>query len=86
MQFIGLRIFFKALHTNCNRFKQKYWIRKSWFKQQINFIGRPDEDIATMFFIIEKSEKTTFEFSQNAVTVAWFILVRLYIKWKPKIL
>ena len=30
-------------------------------KQQINFIGRLDEDNATMFFIIEKSEKTTFE-------------------------
>ena len=27
-----------------------------------------------MFFIIEKSEKTTFEFSQNAVTVVWFWL------------
>ena len=38
-------------------------------KQQINFIGRLDEDNATMFFIIEKSEKITFEVSQNAVTV-----------------
>ena len=27
-----------------------------------------------MFFIIEKSEETTFEFSQNAVTVVWFWL------------
>ena len=25
-----------------------------------------------MFFIIEKSEETTFEFSQNAATVVWF--------------
>ena len=25
-----------------------------------------------MFFIIEKLEKTTFEFSQNAATVVWF--------------
>ena len=25
-----------------------------------------------MFFIIEKSEETTFQFSQNAVTVVWF--------------
>ena len=30
-------------------------------KQQINFIGRLDEDNATMFFIIEKSEETTFD-------------------------
>ena len=27
-----------------------------------------------MFFIIEKSEETTFEFSQNSVTVVWFWL------------
>ena len=27
-----------------------------------------------MFFIIEKSEETTFEFSQNAATAAWFWL------------
>ena len=38
-------------------------------KQQINFIGRPEENNATMFFIIEKKEKTTFDFSQNSVTV-----------------
>ena len=37
-------------------------------KQQINFIGRLEED-ATMFFIIEKKEDTTFDFSQNYVTV-----------------
>ena len=33
-------------------------------KQQINFKG------ATMFFIIEKSEETTFEFSENSATLA----------------
>ena len=38
-------------------------------KQQINFIGRLDEENATMFFIIEKSEEKTFEFLQNSVTV-----------------
>ena len=38
--------------------------------QQINFIGKLDKDNgATMFFIIEKSEETTFNFSQNSVTV-----------------
>ena len=42
-------------------------------KQQINFIGRLErEGGATMFFIIEKSEETTFEFSQNAATAVWF--------------
>ena len=39
-------------------------------KQQINFIGRLKRDEGeTMFFIIEKSEETTFEFLQNAATV-----------------
>ena len=37
-------------------------------KQQINFIGKLEED-ATMFFIIKKKEETTFDFSQNPVTV-----------------
>ena len=32
-----------------------------------------------MFFIIKNSEETTFEFSQNAVTVVWFWL---HIKMK----
>ena len=42
-------------------------LENSDFKQQVNFIGRLKRDEgATMFFINEKSEKTTFEFSQNA--------------------
>ena len=36
-------------------------------KQQINFIGRLIENNATMFFIIEKKEETTPDFSQNSV-------------------
>ena len=40
-------------------------------KQQINFIRRLERNEgATMFFIIEKKEETTFDFSQNCVTVA----------------
>ena len=38
-------------------------------KQQINFIGRLEENNATMFFIIEKKEETTFDFSENSVTL-----------------
>ena len=38
-------------------------------KQQTNFIGRLEKDNATMFFIIEKKEETTFDFSQNSVVV-----------------
>ena len=38
-------------------------------KQQINFIGRLEENNATMFFLIEKKEETIFDFSQNSVVV-----------------
>ena len=38
-------------------------------KQQINFIGKLEADRATMFFIIEKSEETTFEFLWNSVSI-----------------
>ena len=38
-------------------------------KQQINFIGRLEENNAAMFSIIEKKEETTFNFSQNFVVV-----------------
>ena len=38
-------------------------------KQQINFIERLEEHNATMFFIIEKKEETTFDFSQNSVVI-----------------
>ena len=38
-------------------------------KQQFNFIGRLGENNATMFFIIEKKEETTFDVSQNSAVV-----------------
>ena len=38
-------------------------------KQQINFIDKLEEDEATIFFVIKKSEETTFEFLQNAVSI-----------------
>ena len=37
--------------------------------QQINFIGRLEENNATIFFIIEKKEETTFDFLQNFIVV-----------------
>ena len=38
--------------------------------QQINFIGKLDKNNgATMFFITETSEETTFNFLQNSVTI-----------------
>ena len=38
-------------------------------RQQINFIGKLEDDTAAVFFIIEKSEEITFEFSQNFVNI-----------------
>ena len=38
-------------------------------KQQLNFVGRLEENNATMFFNIGKKEETTFDFSQNSVVV-----------------
>ena len=39
--------------------------------QQINFIGKLENQNngATMFFVIEKSEETTFNFAQNSVAI-----------------
>ena len=38
--------------------------------QKINFTGKPLKNTKpTMFFIIEKSQETTFNFSQNSTTV-----------------
>ena len=43
---------------------------KSKDPQQISFIGKILKNTgATMFFIIERSEETTFNFSQNSVTI-----------------
>ena len=38
-------------------------------RQQISFIGKLENDKETMFFIIEKSEETTFKFLQNYVSI-----------------
>ena len=41
------------------------------YPQQINFIGKIEgqDNGIIMFFIIEKSEETTFELSQNSVNI-----------------
>ena len=60
-------------------FKENYWLlaidlsKETKLKdpQQINFIGKlkGQNNGITMFFIIEKSEETTFEFLQNSVNI-----------------
>ena len=37
--------------------------------KQNNFIDKLENDKAAMFFIIEKSEETTFEFLKNSVSI-----------------
>ena len=44
-------------------------LENTYWKQQINFIGKLEDDRATIFFIPEKSEERTFEFSQNSVSI-----------------
>ena len=39
------------------------------FRQQVNFIGKFENDKVTMFLITEKPEETTFEFLQNSVRI-----------------
>ena len=48
-------------------------LENSDLKQQISFIGRIEES-ETMFFIIKKSEKTTFYFWQNSVAVVGYLI------------
>ena len=40
-------------------------------KQQVDFIVKLEEDEATIFFIVEKSEETNFEFSKNSVSITY---------------
>ena len=45
-------------------------IENPGLKEQINFTGRFERnECATMFFIIEKKKETTFDSTQNSVTV-----------------
>ena len=45
-------------------------LENPYLKQQINFAGKLEKDNgAPMFFIIKKSEETTFNFSQNSVSI-----------------
>ena len=38
-------------------------------KQQIDLIGKLEDDKVAIFFMIEKSEETIFEFSQKSVSI-----------------
>ena len=44
-------------------------LENPYLTQQINFIGKFEDDKATVFFIIEKPEETNFEFLQSSVSI-----------------
>ena len=50
--------------------KQRELEEDKGVRQQISFIGKLEEE-ATMFFVIEKKEKTTIDFSQNSANVLY---------------
>ena len=54
-----------------NKIIQQTELENPDLRQQINIIGKLEDDKATMFFTIEKSEETTFEFLQNSVSIKW---------------
>ena len=65
-------VYFKKKRRKTNRLIAIDLSKQTKLKdpQQINFIGKLlNTRRATMFFIIEKSEETTFNFSQNSVTI-----------------
>ena len=61
--------YFLKYHLIALDLSQQIELENPNLKQQINFIGRLEENNATMFFITEKKEGTTFDFSQNSVVV-----------------
>ena len=67
--FLDYEYFSKHYKLIAIDFNKQIELENPDLKQQINFIGRLEEDNATMFFIIEKKEENTFDFSQNSVTV-----------------
>ena len=49
---------------------KKIELENPFLKQQIDFIGKLEDDNGTtMFFIVEKSEETTFNFSPNFLSI-----------------
>ena len=74
---LNYEYFSKHFKLNAIDLSKQTQLENPDLKQQINFIGKLEEDNATMFFIIEKSEETTFYFKL-------FFRYILYIKWKLK--
>ena len=61
--------FSKHYRLNAIDLSKQIELENADLKQQTNFIDKLKGDGATMFFIIEKSVETTFELSQNSVSI-----------------
>ena len=66
---MGYEYFSKHYKLIAINLSKQIELEYSGLKEQINFIGKIEDDRTTMFFIIEKSEETTFELSQDSVSI-----------------
>ena len=62
---LGYECFSKHYELTAKDLSKQIELENSNLKQKITFISKLEDDRATMFFIIEKSEEATFEFSQK---------------------
>ena len=62
-------MFFKHFKLITIDLRKQIELENPDLSQQTIFGGKLEDDRSTMFFIIEKSEKATFEFSQNSVSI-----------------
>ena len=61
--------YFSKYHLIARDLSKQIELENPDLKQQINFIGRRKENNAAMFFVTEKKEETSFDFSQISVVV-----------------
>ena len=66
---IGNLLNYEYISKHYKHLSKQIELQNLYLKQQINFLGKLKNDRAAMFFIFEKSEKSTFEFSQNSVNI-----------------
>ena len=66
---LDIEYFSKHYELNATDLSKQIELENPDLKQQINFIEKLEDNEATMFFIIEKSEETTLNFSQSSVSI-----------------
>ena len=67
--FLDYEYFSKHYKLIAINLSKQLGLENLYLRQQINFIGKLEDNKATMFFIIICSEETTFEFLQNSVSI-----------------